>query len=50
VDSAVRAGVLRVVEAAIFAPVMKPLEDALGPVGSTAFGSILQRCFDASDR
>lgn len=49
-DSAADTRVLHALEAAIFAPVMKPIEDALGPVGSTAFGSVLQRCFDAGDR
>jgi hypothetical protein len=44
------ARVLHALEAAIFAPAMKPFEESLGPVGSLAFASALQRCFDADDR
>ena len=49
-DEALPARALRAFEAAILAPAMKPLDEALGPVGSIAFASALQRCFDAGDR
>jgi hypothetical protein len=49
VDSAGQTRVLHALEASIFAPAMKPFEESLGPVGSTVFASVLQRCFDAGD-
>jgi len=41
--------VLHALEASIFAPVMEPFAQSLGPVGSTVFARVLQRCFDAGD-
>lgn len=40
--------VLHQVEALLLEPAMKPVEEALGPLGSTLFGAMVRRCFDAA--